>query len=138
MRQISGPGLWLGNACDVRDPRALLAAGIAAVVELADSEQFGVLPRKLIRLRFPLSDGGENPLWLVRLATESAAAFVRAGVPVLICCSAGMSRSICVAAAGLSLTEGRPLAESLSVVVESGPADVSPGFLMQVRQALDR
>jgi hypothetical protein len=49
--------LWLGNAGDLRDARAVMAAGVEAVVELADSEQLAVLPRELVRCRFPLSDG---------------------------------------------------------------------------------
>ena len=61
MRQVAGQGLWLGHTGDLRDPRTLLAAGIEAVVELADSEPLAVLPRELIRCRFPLSDGGVNP-----------------------------------------------------------------------------
>ena len=39
-------------------PAAMLAVGIEAVVGLADSEQVAVLPRELVRCRFPLSDGG--------------------------------------------------------------------------------
>jgi protein-tyrosine phosphatase len=136
MRQIPGRALWLGNAGDLHDARAVLAAGIDAVVELADSEPFAVLPRDLVRCRFPLSDGGDNPPWLVRLATESVAALLRASVPVLVCCSAGMSRSVCVAAGGVALAEGRPLAEALSAVVGSSPADVSPRLLMQLQKAL--
>lgn len=136
MRPVFGRALWLGNAGDLRDARAVLAAGIAAVVELADSEPFAVLPRDLIRCRFPLSDGGDNPPWLVRLAVESVAALLRAGVPVLVCCSAGMSRSLAIAAGGVAITEGRPLAESLSAVVGSGPADLSPGLLVQLQEVL--
>jgi hypothetical protein len=136
MRQVPDRALWLGNAGDLRDARAVLAAGVAAVVELADSEPFAVLPRELVRCRFPLSDGGDNPPWLVRLAAETVAALLRAGVPVLVCCSAGMSRSVCVAAGGVALAEGRTLAESLSAVVGSGPADVSPRLLVQLRQSL--
>jgi hypothetical protein len=135
MRQVPDRALWLGNAGDLRDARAVLAAGIAAVVELADSEPFAVLPRELVRCRFPLSDGGDNPPWLVRLAVESVAALLRAGVPVLVCCSAGMSRSVCVAAGGVALAEGRPLIESLAAIVGSGPADVSPGLLVQLQQS---
>ena len=138
MRQVGDRPLWLGNAGDLRDARAVLAAGVEAVVELADSEPFAVLPRELVRLRFPLSDGGDNPPWLLRLAAESVAALLRAGVPVLVCCSAGMSRSVCVAAAGVALTEGRPLAEALAAVAASGPADVSPGLVVQFQKALDR
>lgn len=136
MRQIPGRALWLGNAGDLRDAHAMMAVGIEAVVELADSEPLAVLPRELVRCRFPLSDGGDNPPWLIRLATESVAALLRAGVPVLVCCSAGMSRSVAVAAAGVALGEGRSLAEALSAVVGSGPADVAPGLWAQVRQSV--
>ncbi len=136
MRPVAGRALWLGNASDLRDARAVMGAGVEAVVELADSDQLAVLPRELIRCRFPLSDGGDNPAWLLRLAAESVAALLRAGVPVLVCCSAGMSRSVCVAAAGVALAEGRSVAEALSAVVGSGPADVSPGLLVQLQRAL--
>src|ERR1700758_3746667 len=129
MRKVSGRALWLGNAGDLRDPRAVLAAGVAAVVELADSEPLAVLPRDLVRCRFPLSDGGDNAPWLLRLAAETVAALLRAGVPALVCCSAGMSRSLCVAAGGLALAENRPLPESKALVVGAGPADVSPRLL---------
>ncbi len=136
MRQVADRALWIGNAGDLRDARDVLATGIAAVVELADSEPFAVLPREIVRCRFPLSDGGDNPPWLLRLAAESVAAFLRAGVPALICCSAGMSRSLVVAAGGIALVEGRPLVDSLSAVVGSGPADVSPRLMMQLQQSL--
>ena len=133
MRQIAGRALWVGHLGDTRHPRALLDAGIGAVVELADSEPLATLPRELIRCRFPLSDGGGNPPWLVRLALESVAALVRAGVPTLVCCGGGMSRSVCVAAGGLALAEGQPLREALAMVTREGPADVSPGLLAGVQ-----
>jgi protein-tyrosine phosphatase len=136
MRQVAGRAWWLGNAGDLRDARAVMDAGVEAIVELADSEQLAVLPRELVRCRFPLSDGGDNPAWLLRLSAESVATLLGAGVPVLVCCSAGMSRSVCVAAAGVALAEGRSLAEALAEVVGAGPADVSPGLLVQVQQAL--
>jgi protein-tyrosine phosphatase len=136
MRQLPDRLLWLGNAGGLRDVRVVLAAGIAAVVELADSEPFASLPRELVRCRFPLSDGGDNSAWLLRLAAETVAALLRASVPVLVCCSAGMSRSVCVAASGVALAEKRSLAESLSAVVGTGPVDVAPGLLVQFQQAL--
>jgi protein-tyrosine phosphatase len=136
MRLVPDRLLWLGNAGDLRDSRSVLATGIEAVIELADSEPLATLPRELVRCRFPISDGGDNPRWLLRLAMESAAALLRAKVPTLICCSAGLSRTICIAAGGLALAEARPLEEALSIVVESGPADVSPGLFGQIRKAL--
>jgi hypothetical protein len=103
MRQITNQFLWIGHAGDTRDPHALLVAGIEAIVELAASEPMAVLPRDLIRCRFPLSDGGGNPPWLLRLAAESIGSLIRAPVPVLVSRSGGMSRSVCIAAAGLAL-----------------------------------
>ena len=146
MRQIAGRQLWLGHAGDLRDARAVLDAGIAAVVELADSEPHAVLPRDLIRCRFPLSDDGENPHWLVRLAIQSVlvrlaiqsvTAILVARVPLLVCCSAGMSRSVCIAAAGLALAEAITIDEALKVVIGTGPADVSPGFYSRVVEAMN-
>ena len=138
MRQIASRALWLGHAGDLRDPCAMLAVGIEAVVELADSEQLTVLPRELVRCRFPLSDGGINPPWLLRMASDAVAALIRAGIPTLVCCAAGMSRSVCIAASGIALAEEWPLDEALAAVVGSGPADVSPGLLAQVQDALNR
>jgi hypothetical protein len=136
MRQVPGRSLWLGHAGDLRDARAVLSTGIEAVIELSDSEAFAVLPRDLVRCRFPLSDGGDNPAWLLRLAAESVAALIRAGVPTLVCCACGLSRSVCIAAGGIARAEDRPLDEALSLAVRSGPADVSPGLLLQLRAAL--
>jgi hypothetical protein len=138
MRQVACHALWLGHAGNLRDPRTVLAAGVEAVVELADGEPLATLPRELVRCRFPLSDGGDNPPWLLRLACESVAALLRAGVPTLVCCAGGMSRSVCVAAGGVAVAEDRPLDDALAMVVGSGPADVSPGLLAQLRQALGR
>ena len=136
MRQIPDRQLWLGHAGDLRDARAVLDAGIAAVVELADSEPHAVLPRDLIRCRFPLSDDAENPPWFVRLTIQSVAAILVARVPLLVCCSAGMSRSVCIAAAGLALAEAIRIDEALKLVIGNGPADVSPGFYLKVLEVV--
>lgn len=134
MRNVVDRSLWIGNAGDLRDVRVLLSTGIESVVEVSDSEPFVELPRDLVRCRFPLSDGGENPPWLVRLAVESVAAILRAKVPVIVCSSAGMNRSICIASGGIGLAEGRTLAESMKLVVGTGSADVSPGLFEQLRK----
>jgi protein-tyrosine phosphatase len=138
MRQVSGRALWLGHAGDLRDARAVLAAGVEAVIEVAASEPMAPLPRGLVRCRFPLADGGDNPPWLLRLAVESVAALLRAGVPTLVACSAGLSRSVGIAAAAVALAAGRPLAESLREVVGTGPADVSPAMFAQLRDVVGR
>jgi len=131
MRKIAGRKLWLGNAGDLREPRAALECGVEAVVELADSEAPAMLPRDLVRFRFPISDGGDNPTWLLRLAVEAVASLIRAEVPTLVACSAGMSRSVAVVACALAIVEECPAAEMLRKIAVGGPADVSPGLWKQ-------
>ncbi len=136
MRQITGQLLWVCNSGDMLNVRSIMNAGIEAVVEVADNEPFAVLPREIVRCRFPLSDGGDNPAWLLRLAADTVAAFVRARIPAIVCCSGGMNRSVCIAAAGLTVASGMELDESLVAVIGNGPADVSPRFLAQLREVI--
>jgi hypothetical protein len=119
----------------LRDPRALFDVGVQAVVELADNEQLAVLPRDLIRLRFPLSDGGADPGWLIRIAGCAVAALIEARVATLVCCSCGLNRSLCVAAGALAVVERRPFDEMILAVAKSGPADVSPSLVAQFQAA---
>jgi hypothetical protein len=62
MRQIAPRLVWIGNAGDLRDPRELLAAGIEAIVELADNEQFAAATRCLRSVCCtPLDAGATQP-----------------------------------------------------------------------------
>lgn len=125
MRRVSGHALWIGNVADGRDLRAILTAGVEAVVDLALNEPPPPLTRELVYCRFPLLDGAGNPPWLLRAAAETVAGFLRAGVPTLVFCGAGMSRSPAVAAVALAVASGRTPAECLELVTEAGPRDVS-------------
>jgi hypothetical protein len=136
MRQVPGHGLWLGHVGEARDLHPVLSAGIAALVDLAGNEPPVLVTRDLAYCRFPLHDGGGNPGWVVRAAVEAVAGFVRAGVPTLVFCSAGMSRGPAVAAGALvKLTGCRPT-EALSLVTAGGPADVSRGLWRDVLAVL--
>jgi hypothetical protein len=137
MRQLAGRSIWIGNSSDLRDVPKVMATGIEALIELSASETFAVFPRELIRCRFPLHDGEANPVWLLRFACESLATFLHANVPVLVCCSAGMSRSVVVVAGGVALAEKMSLVEALKIVAGTGPADVSPGLFNQLKKILD-
>lgn len=136
MRQVVDRPLWLGHAGDLRDPRTVLTMGIEAVVELADQEPLAVLPRDLIRCRFPLSDDVNNPAWLIRLAAETVPTFLRRNVPVVVCCSVGMSRSVCIAAAGVAFFDGRSFDDVVREIAGRGPADVSPGFFVSTQNEI--
>jgi protein-tyrosine phosphatase len=136
MRQIAGFPLWLGHVGDARDLRAVLSAGILAVVDLALNEPPISITRELVYCRFPLLDGTGNPPWLVRSAIDTVTGLLRADIPTLVYCSGGMSRTPVIAGAAVAQLRGCSLAEGLAVVLQSGPADVSPAFLSEVQGIL--
>ncbi|MDG3007914.1 protein tyrosine phosphatase [Paludisphaera mucosa] len=126
MRRIPEHPLWLGPVAALRDPRALAEAGVEAVVDLALDEPPSPLGRALVSCRFPLVDGEGNPAWLLRSAVRAVAGLIRDGVPTLVCCGAGMSRSPAVAGAAVALVRGIAPEAGLAIVAWVGPADVSP------------
>jgi protein-tyrosine phosphatase len=136
MRKVTGFPLWLGHSGDVRDPNALLEAGITAVVCVVATETPLALPRELVYCRFPLVDGAGNPDWLLRAAVETVACLLRSGTPTLVHCSAGMSRSPAVGGAALALASGCSFAEGLIAVTQSGATDVSPGLWEAIQEAV--
>ena len=138
MRRIPEHALWLGNIADGRDLRALLTARVEAVVDLALNEPPPPLTRELVYCRFPLLDGPGNPLWLLRAAVETVAGFLREGVPTLVFCAAGMSRTPAVAATALAATLKRPPGECLEIVAGVGPCDVSAGLWNELLTALSK
>jgi hypothetical protein len=135
MRHVEGYSLWLGHVGDVDDPRRIITAGILAVVDVALNESPASLPRDRTYCRFPLIDGTGNPSWILRTAVETVACMLRVGTPTLVYCSAGLSRSPCVAGAAIAIVRGCSLDEGLKLVLQSGPADVSPGLWSEIRAA---
>jgi protein-tyrosine phosphatase len=136
MRQVIPYKLWLGHAGDARNLRGLLAAGIAALVDLAGEEPPAPLVRDLVYCRFPLVDGAGNAPWLLRAAIDTTAGLLRERVPALVACGAGMSRSPAVVAAALARVEGRSLVECLADLSRLGPCDVAAGLWQEVLEVL--
>jgi hypothetical protein len=136
VRQIDGYPLWLGNVGDVRNPQALIAMGIGAVIDLTVNEPPASLPHEFVHCRFPLMDGADNPAWLIRAAAETVATLLKADVRTLIYCGAGMSRTPAVAAAGLSIVAGISPTEALARLCATGVADVSPALWADVQAAM--
>ncbi len=122
MRRVTDLPLWIGTARDARDLRGIHEAGIEAVVDLAMDEPPVQLTRELLYLRFPLVDGGGNPEWLLRLAVEAVSGLLKAGVPTLVACSAGASRSPAIAAMALARWKGISPTGGLKLI---GTGDVS-------------
>src|SRR5262245_25290362 len=137
MRQIPPYSLWLGHVGDARDLRGLLDAGIAALVDLALNEPPVAVTRELVYCRFPLVDGADNPVWLLRAAVETTAALLRANVPTLVFCSGGISRTPAVAACALAHLKGLPAEECLADLARDGKCDVSTTLWLDLVAAVD-
>jgi len=133
MRRIPGYPLWLGHVGDARDLRAIFAAEIVSLLDLAGDEPPLAAPRGLVYVRFPLVDGDGNPPWLLRLAIATLADLLRTGVQTLAFCGAGLSRSVTIAAAALGVVRGEPMPR---VLERLAPADVSPALEVSVFRAL--
>jgi hypothetical protein len=129
MRRIDGYPLWIGTARDARAIKEVLDAGIEAVVDLAMLCEPVKPPRELVYLRFPMVDGGNNPPWLIRAAVHAVEGLVRLGVPTLVACDGGMSRSPAVAAVAICLaTDQRAPDMVLRRIQNAGPSDVHPAL----------
>lgn len=135
MRQVHPHPLWIGNRGDLRQPRAITAAGISFLIDLAIDEPIPSLSRELAFARFPLEDGVGNEPWLLRMAIDACALALRQQQTVMVMCSAGMSRSPAIAAAALSLHTGQP-APSCLALVTAGGGDVSPGLWGKILHVL--
>lgn len=125
MHQVAGTQLWLGHVGKLRDISQLYTLGIKAVVDLALNEPPSQLPREITYCRFPLGDGVGNPPWLLRCAVEGVATLLREGVPTLVFCGAGLSRTPAIAAAAIAKLEGCPLSAALARTTSGVRADVS-------------
>jgi hypothetical protein len=128
MHEIIPHLFWIGNAGDLCRPAAIESAGIKAVIQVALAEQLPRLSRELLLAHFPIIDGSGNPRGVIAAALEMTASLIRFGVPTLVCCSAGMSRSPSIAAGALAIAKGIGPHEALQQIVHNQPHDVSPGL----------
>jgi protein-tyrosine phosphatase len=135
VREVIPRTLWISNAREARDVPAVLALGIAAVVDLAIEEPPIAFPRDVVYCRLPLVDGAGNSPAVVRAAVETTANLVRGAVPTLVTCGGGMSRSPAIVAVALARLEDASPQESLERVAAGGPHDVSAAFWRDVLEA---
>jgi protein-tyrosine phosphatase len=133
MREVIPKVLWIGNALEARDVPAVLAIGIAAVVDLAMEEAPILFPRDMTYCRFPLIDGAGNTPAMIQAAIDTTVCFIRGEVPTLVACDGGMSRSPAIVAAALADVEGTTLEQALLRVAALGPHDVSTTFWAEVQ-----
>lgn len=136
MRQIVPGLLWIGNASTARDLKTVLDHHVQAIVDLAMEEPPISGPRDLIYCRFPLVDGQGNPPAVIEAAIKTTAIFVVAGLPTLVSCGGGMSRSPAVAAAVVARIDRIPPDEAMKRIAAEGPHDVAPLLWREVTEVL--
>ncbi|HUT13318.1 MAG TPA: dual specificity protein phosphatase [Thermoguttaceae bacterium] len=135
MREIIAQKLWIGNARDTCDLSRVHDLGIHAVIDLAFEEPPPQLTRDLTYCRFPVVDGSGNAPELLYSAIATTSMLIRKQVPLLIACSAGMSRSPSILAASLALVHGQSPDATLQKLIEGNPHDVSPPLWADVKNA---
>ena len=118
---------------NVGNVAAVVEAGIAAVVDLAVELSMPAFPRGMTYCRFPITDGQPDSPVVLRAAIETVAALLRARLPTLVCCGAGMSRSPAVAAGALFILRGGNPDDHLRSIALGHPHDISPQLWQAVR-----
>jgi len=137
MHQIKPYDVWVGHAGDGLAYPEVLDNGIRAIVQVAAEEASLQPPRELIFCRCPVLDGAQDDLEVLYLAIRCVEVLLRKGIPTLVCCSAGMSRSPAIVAAALALVLQVGLDDCLKRVTEHHATDISPGLLRDVVESLD-
>jgi len=136
MREIIPNVLWIGNAFDARNIKAVMDAGFPVVVDLAIEEPPIQLPRDVVYCRFPLLDGEGNAPVLIRSAIDLIVSFVNAQTKTLVACSGGMSRSPLIASAVVAEVESIDFGDAIRRVTSTGPCDISPNLYAAIEQLL--
>jgi protein-tyrosine phosphatase len=130
--------LWLGTAKDTRDIKGVLSQRIIAVIDLAMEEPAIHFPRDIVYCRIPLVDGAGNRPEVIRAAVDLTASFIDSGVPTLVACGAGMSRSPIVVAAALAKIDGSTIEEALEEITSGVAHDVSTSLWADVKAACEK
>ncbi|MBL4883737.1 MAG: dual specificity protein phosphatase family protein [Planctomycetaceae bacterium] len=135
MREVTS-SLWIGNAFGARNLTGVYELEIEAIVDLAIEEPPVSLSRDLVYCRIPIVDGAGNSTGRIRFAVDSVIKLITLGIPTLVACSAGLSRSPAIVAASLAVHENIDIRKSLANITESGPCDVHPGLLLDIEKML--
>ena len=125
MREIIPGILWIGNRNDIHNLSSLYEQNIQAILDLAIEEPPLNLNRDLVNCRFPIIDGEGNTQGFLETVIQTTVSLIRNQVPLIVICSAGMSRSPVIVAASLSMIKDQPPDEILEELVEDHPNDVS-------------
>jgi hypothetical protein len=138
MHEAINNQLWLGTAADARNIKAVLGMGIIAILDLAMEEPPIHFPRDIVYCRIPLVDGAGNRPEIIRAAVSLTASFIESGVPCLVACGAGMSRSPIIVAAAASKVDGSTIQHALEGITAGVAHDVSTSLWADVKAACEQ
>jgi protein-tyrosine phosphatase len=118
-------GLYIGSSRAMYDPHLLREAGINHIVKLYDADP--ECPPDFISIECYFEDGGEIPLDLLEIGITFMEQHLKAEIPVLVMCGAGMSRSAAFAMAYLLEKQGYNLRYAWMLIKFHHPiADIAP------------
>lgn len=137
MHSILPDQLWIGPSRDLEAFVTLTAPENLAIVDLAIDELVHPRFRDIVYLRIPLIDGPENPTQRLQLAVDAVVSLVRGGIPAVVVCSLGMSRSPAIAAGALARLHSCSPEEALMTVSQAVACDVSPGLWKDLLHLLE-
>jgi len=80
----------------------------------------------MVYCRIPIMDGDGNSHAIIEAAIRCVVTLVQRDFRTLVACSAGMSRSLVIAAAALALVTIQTPADCLRAIVTGGSHDISP------------
>ncbi len=137
MHEVITNQLWLGTAADARNFQGIVERGIISVVDLAMEEATIHFPRDIVYCRIPLVDGGGNRPEIIMVAVQLTSSLIATGVPTLVACSAGMSRSPAIVAAAIANIGDATMQEALEEITAGVAHDVSTSLWAEVRGVCD-
>ncbi|MCH7988888.1 MAG: dual specificity protein phosphatase family protein [Planctomycetes bacterium] len=135
LQELISKSVWIGNAKEAENTSQILSLGISAMVCVAIEELPPPITRDLIFCRFPLNDGSDNSVEVLRTAVDTISKLINEKIPTFVYCGAGMSRSPVMAAAALSKVQGSDPDETLRTLFSDLPHDVSPQLWHDVKAA---
>lgn len=123
--------LYYGGLEDAGDSAPYREREIEHVIQLTYEPPGSGYPKDVEVHTFSMMDGPQNDEATFRAAVSKIVEILEANATVLVHCSAGRSRSVCVAAAALGQFEQLSFEEAFAQVEEVGP--VSAHEALRVR-----
>lgn len=112
MDEVS-PGLFVGALSDAGDEPLLQEHGVDRVVSLTHEDPENGFPDSVSVSKFEMMDGPQNDLEVLKEAVQDVVSALDSGESVLVHCSRGASRSVCVAATAVAIDQKLQMGKAL-------------------------